>query len=52
MEIIIKIILITIVASWLINLIWNPKIDKTRMGDVLLYYGKPGNRRYIKLWTN
>ena len=33
----------------IIKVIWNPKIDKTRMGDILLYYGQPGNRKYIKL---
>lgn len=42
-------IIITITIVWLIKIILNPKIDKTRMGDILLYYGQPGNRKYIKL---
>lgn len=33
-----------------LDMIWCPRIDKTRMGDVLLYYGSPGNRKYLKLW--
>lgn len=46
---IVKIILFIIIIIWLIKIIWDPKIDKTRLGDILLYYGQPGNRKYIKL---
>ena len=42
-------ILILIIVALLVKIIWNPKIDQTRMGDILLYYGKPGKRKYIKL---
>ena len=43
-------IVISLISTILIiKVIWNPKIDKTRMGDILLYYGQPGNRKYIKL---
>ena len=46
---IIRIIIAIIAAIWLIKVIWDPKIDETRVGDILLYYGQPGNRKYIKL---
>lgn len=45
----VRIILAIIAAIWLIKVIWDPRIDKTRVGDILLYYGQPGNRKYIKL---
>jgi len=32
-----------------LNTIWRPRIDKTKEGEVLLWYGKE-NRRYKKLW--
>lgn len=44
-----NILLIIILVIWLIDMIYCPRIDKTRVGDILLYYGQPGNRKYIKL---
>lgn len=44
-----NILLIIIPVIWLIDMIYCPRIDITRLGDILLYYGPPNNRKYIKL---
>lgn len=38
-----------IVLLSIIGIIYNPKLDKTVEGDLLLWYGKKDNRKYIKL---
>lgn len=50
-EILIGIILI-IVVILLIKSIWNPILDENRTGQILLWFGQPGNRKYIVLWEN
>lgn len=44
----ITILLIVILVKWKLN----PKIDKTRKGQTLLYYGPPGRRSYIEIWQD
>ncbi len=44
------ILIIMIVLSLLIKLIYNPKLDETNTGKILLWFGKPENRKNIELW--
>lgn len=45
----INLLIFIIALILLIEVVYCPRIDKTRMGDILLYYGKPGNRKWMKL---
>ena len=46
----INLIILIIAITLLIELIYSPRTDETCKGQVLLYYGQPGKRKYIKIW--
>lgn len=46
----INLIILIIAIALLIELFYSPRIDETCRGQVLLYYGLPGKRKYIQIW--
>ena len=46
----INLFILIIAGLLLIELFYSPRIDETCKGQVLLYYGQPGNRKYIQIW--
>lgn len=45
-------LIVIIVLILLIKIIYNPKLDETCTHTVVLWFGKPGDRKYIELWQN
>jgi len=45
-----NIIILIIAVGLLIELFYSPRIEKTRLNDYLLFFGPPGNRKWIHIF--